>query len=297
MDLLIQKMEAEEQRLLDIRVGRKESLERLAAFLLALTFLVAGCLFVLDYRVLNAELRARQNAQTSLRMLSAKLLRLQDEERRKFSRELHDSMGQILVSIKMQLDVMALSMADNATILNCSELLDQALRETRTISHLLHPPLLDQAGLESAAREFVEGFSKRSGIPVAFQVEGESDRLPPVVELTLFRVLQESLTNIHKHASSAQASVAISFETTRVVLKIQDTGKGIPEAVLQSFQNDGAQLGVGLAGMRERVRELGGEIKIDSSPRGTLVTTTIPRMKSAAPLQPPTEITESRTTG
>lgn len=277
MDALIQTMQNEEQRLLDLRVGRKESLERLAAVLLVLAFLIAGALFILDYRLLNKELRARESAQSSLQLLSARLLRLQDEERRKFSRELHDSMGQILVSIKMQLDLLALSLADNSTILNCSQLLDEALRETRTISHLLHPPLLDQAGLESAAREYVDGFSKRSGIPVTFEAQGKVERLSPVVELTLFRVLQESLTNIHKHAAGSQASVVISFDPTDVTLSIRDNGKGIPERILDSFENDGAQLGVGLAGMRERVRELGGQIKIHSDSRGTVITTTLAR--------------------
>ncbi|HLV86400.1 MAG TPA: CHASE3 domain-containing protein [Candidatus Sulfotelmatobacter sp.] len=283
MDRLIQQMQNQEQSLLDVRAERKRHSEKLVAVLLAVTFLIAGALFVLDYRLLNSELRERRRAQASLQMLSARILRLQDEERRRFSRDLHDSMGQLLVSIKMQLDLLALSMADNATLINCSALLDQALRETRTISHLLHPPLLDQAGFESAAREYAEGFSKRSGIPVAFEATGAVERLAPLLETTLFRLLQEGLTNIHKHAASSKVDIRVAFEPAQVTLAISDDGKGMPVGILDSFHHDGVRLGVGLAGMKERVRELGGHIEIESDSKGTRIVAVLPR----APLRPP----------
>jgi signal transduction histidine kinase len=156
-------------------------------------------------------------------------------------------------------------------------LLDQALTETRTLSYLLHPPLLDDAGLESAAREYVEGFSKRSGIPVKLKMPENLDRLGADVELALFRVLQEGLTNLHKHSAATQASVTIGQVSREVSLSIRDNGRGIAPSVLEGFQNDGSHLGVGLAGMRERVRELGGQLEIRSDPSGTLLTAILPR--------------------
>jgi signal transduction histidine kinase len=279
MDSLTQEMQEEEQDLLEERVAQRERSGRLAAGLLALTFVVAGLLFVVDYRLLNRELEARQEAQASLQKLSARILNLQDEERRKFSRDLHDSMGQLLASVKMNLDLLAQSNLDNAALANCSELLDQALRETRTISYLLHPPLLDQAGFEIAAKEYVEGFSKRSGIPVTLEMPEPMDRLAAPIELALYRVLQESLTNIHKHSGCSQAMIAVKLSPAKVSMSIRDNGKGIAPAVLKGFRGNGTHLGVGVAGMRERLRELGGQLDIDSDSIGAIVTATLPRTK------------------
>ena len=152
---------------MDQRRGQSERLFRITAYILCAAFVVALALLFLHYRMLNAELKAREQAEASLRTLSVRLLELQDQERRKFSRELHDSLGQYLVGAKMNLAMLDKSVPDNALIAECLKLLDQAMTETRTISHLLHPPLLDETGFASAARWYVEGFAKRSGIPTS----------------------------------------------------------------------------------------------------------------------------------
>jgi signal transduction histidine kinase len=277
MDDILQKMDNEERQLLELRVVQRKSRELLAVLFLGLAFLIAGILFVVDYRLLNQELEARQKAYTSLQRLSARILTIRDEERRRFSRELHDSMGQHLASAKMSLDLLGQSMPENPSIRESSELLDQALTETRTLSYLLHPPLLDDAGLESAAREYVEGFSKRSGISVALKMPENLDRLGPTLELALFRVLQEGLTNLHKHSAATQASVTLTQKSREVSMSIRDNGRGMAPNVLEGFQNDGSHLGVGLAGMRERVRELGGHLDIRSDRNGTSLTAVLPR--------------------
>jgi signal transduction histidine kinase len=280
IDAILQKMGDEEQRLLEERIERRRSRELLAATLLGIAFAVAALLFLLHYYLLTRELEARQNAQHSLQRLSARVLTIRDEERRRFSRELHDSMGQHLASAKIQLDLLGQSLPGNPAIAECSELLDQALSETRTLSYLLHPPLLDEAGLESAVREYVEGFSKRSGIRVTLRMPEPLDRLGETIELALFRVLQEGLTNIHKHSGCTQASVSLALSPTQVVLSIRDNGKGIAPHVIEGFHNDGAHLGVGLAGMRERVRQFGGHLEIQSDTAGTLLTAALPRPKN-----------------
>lgn len=279
LDAILQKMSDEEQHLLEVRIERRRSRERLAGIALAVAFVIAGLLFVLDYRLLNAELEARLNAQRSLQRLSARVLTIRDEERRRFSRELHDSMGQHLASAKMQLDLLAMSMPGNSSIREASDLLDHALSETRTLSYLLHPPLLDEAGLESAVREYVEGFSKRSGISVKLHLPEQLERLGQTTELTLFRVLQEGITNLHRHAGASEATVALNLTPTQVALSISDNGKGLAPDILEGFYNDGTHLGVGLAGMRERVRELGGHLELQSSTSGTLLTAVLPRPK------------------
>ena len=158
-DGLVQKMQDHEQELLESRRQQSELLFRIAAYILCTAFVIALALFFLHYRMLNAELSAREQAESSLRTLSVRLLELQDQERRKFSRELHDSLGQYLVGAKMNLGMLARSLPENNQLIaECLKLLDQAMTETRTISHLLHPPLLDETGFASAARWYVEGF-------------------------------------------------------------------------------------------------------------------------------------------
>jgi two-component system NarL family sensor kinase len=206
-----------------------------------------------------------------------RLLELQDQERRKFSRELHDSLGQYLVGAKMNLAILAKSVPDNTLIAECIKLLDQAMTETRTISHLLHPPLLDETGFGSAAKWYVEGFAKRSGIQTGLDMPADFDRLPSSLELVLFRVLQESLTNVHRHSRSRKADVSVRLSEDKVVLRVRDYGKGIPQDVLDRFRRNGAHGGVGLAGMRERIHELGGQLEMNSDSRGTQVVATLPR--------------------
>jgi signal transduction histidine kinase len=276
-DALFQEMQNEEQQLLDVRQRQSERLFRITAYILCAAFIVALALFFLHYRMLNAELRAREQAQASLRTLSVRLLDLQDQERRKFSRELHDSLGQYLVGAKMNLAMLGKSVPDNALIAECIKLLDQAMTETRTISHLLHPPLLDETGFASAARWYVEGFAKRSGIQTGLDMPEDLDRLSSSLELALFRVLQESLTNVHRHSRSRRADVSVRLSEDKVVLRVRDYGTGIPPDVLGRFHSNGAHGGVGLAGMRERIHELGGRLEMESDSRGTQVVATMPR--------------------
>ena len=213
--------------------------------------------------------------------MTGRLLQLQDAERRKFSRELHDSLGQYLVGVKMNLDMYSAQHKDHL-LSEAIQLLDQSIAETRTISHLLHPPLLDEAGFCSAAKWYTEGFAQRSGIEVKANLPDDASRLPRPVALGLFRVLQESLTNIHRHSGSAKAEVALEILPYQVVLKIRDYGKGIAPELLDRFQAKGTNSGVGLAGMRERIRELGGQIRIEPSSPGTLISVVMPLSTSTA---------------
>lgn len=281
IDALIQRMEDQEQSLLELRIERWHRGEQLTAIVLGSAFLLAGVLLILHYRLLNRELHGRQRAELSLRKLSARILQIQDDERRKFSRELHDSLGQYLAGAKMNLDGLAQSIPDNTVITDCCELLEHAIMETRTISHLLHPPMLDESGFASAARWYVEGFSKRSGIQTRLDIPEPFDRLSPAVELAMFRVLQESLTNIHRHSRSSTSDIAVARGPRNVSLTIRDHGGGISSALLERMSSDGIHAGVGLAGMRERVRELGGQLEIRSDTTGTLVTAILPTSPEA----------------
>lgn len=276
-DSLLQRMQSDEKHLLDTRRVQSERWFRITAYILCAAFLVALALFIFHYRVLNAELGAREQAEASLRTLSVRLLEVQDQERRKFSRELHDSLGQYLVGVKMNLTMLGKSVPANALITESTKLVDQAITETRTISHLLHPPLLDEAGFASAARWYVEGFAKRSGIQTTLNVPENLGRLPEAVELALFRVLQESLTNVHRHSKSPRADVSLRLSKEQVVLRVRDYGKGIPPEVLDRFQQNRTHGGVGLTGMRERIHELGGKLEMNSDGGGTRVLAVVPR--------------------
>jgi signal transduction histidine kinase len=253
---------------------------------LAISFLLALELLAVHYRLLTAELKAREDAEQSardseesLRRLTGRLLQLQDAERRKFSRELHDSLGQYLAGAKMNLEMYA-SQQKESLLAEAVQLLDRSISETRTISHLLHPPLLDEAGLSSAAKWYLEGFAQRSGIEVKIDLPEELSRLPRPVALGLFRILQESLTNIHRHSNSAKAEVALELLPNHVLLRVRDYGKGIAPDLLETFRANGSNSGVGLAGMRERVRELGGQFTIQRCSPGTLISVTLPVVDS-----------------
>ena len=276
MDSLLQKMQDAEQKLLDERRLHSDRLFRVTGYILGAAFLLTLGLFSFHYRLMHAELRAREQAEASLRGLSVRLLELQDQERRRFSRELHDSLGQYLVGVKMNLTMLGNSIPTNSLVSESMKLLDEAMTETRTISHLLHPPLLDETGFASAARWYVEGFASRSGISTRLDLPEDLGRLPEPVELALFRVLQESLTNVHRHSKSSRADVSLRVFRNEVVLRIRDYGKGIPAEVLERFRQNRAHGGVGLAGMRERIHELGGELEMDSDGPGTQILVKIP---------------------
>ncbi len=217
----------------------------------------------------------------SLRQLSGRLLRLQDEERRRIARDLHDSTGQKLVALTLELSMLegqitALPEGMVKIFAECRELADEVSTDIRTLSYVLHPPLLDEAGLLSATRWFVDGFMRRSKIRVQLDVPENLGRMPEELELTLFRILQESLTNVHRHAGSPTADVQIAIDGDTITLEVRDSGSKahIDEAV--PGEKSGAMLGVGIRGMRERVRQLGGHLELNSTPRGTTMRARLP---------------------
>lgn len=212
-------------------------------------------------------------AQDSVRSLSMRLMKAQDDERRRVARELHDSAGQMVLAIGWALEQAERNASDASTLSRllgeAHALLNQLGNEIRTTSYLLHPPLLDECGLASAIRWYVDGLMKRSGLAITVEVFEDPGRLPADLETTVFRVVQECLTNVHRHSGSKSARIFIARSPDGVSLRIEDDGRGIPPEVLN--QRDTAQTGVGLAGMRERVRHLNGAMQIESSPRGTKV--------------------------
>jgi len=216
---------------------------------------------------------------TSVRQLSLKLLTVQDEEHRSIARELHDSVGQHLAGIKVAVDRMQQMESPKQrteTLSKLSESLDQCMTETRTISYLLHPPLIDELGFRAAASWFVEGFSERSGVKVNLELSNETQRLPRSIELPLFRILQASLSNVHRHAHSPSADVRFALSANEAKLEVKDYGKGIEPDVLTRLNHNGTGTGIGLAGMRERLRELGGRLEVESDSKGTLIRALIP---------------------
>jgi len=214
-----------------------------------------------------------------LRDLSWRLLQMQDEERRRIARELHDSVGQMVTAMGLNLSVVArsqnLSPEAAKAIEENTTLVEQMSREIRTLSHLLHPPLLDEVGLESALQWYVSGFGERSKIKVTLQLPSKLARLPAEMEISIFRVVQESLTNIYRHSGSATATVSIDYEAEMLKLSIEDWGKGIGAEKQSQFTSPG-QTGVGIRGMRERVRQLGGSLQIESNGNGTRVVARFP---------------------
>ena len=226
---------------------------------------------------INTDITARKRAEEAARRLSGRILSLQDDERRRIARGLHDSLGQYLAALKMNLDVFRTSKDDKAKLASdCAEIVDKCLNETRTISHLLHPPLLDEAGFDSAARWYVDGFSQRSGIKVNLNLPQKLSRMHRDVEVALFRAVQECLTNVHRHSGSSAVDVRLSLSAKQIRLEIKDDGRGIPQERLRSLNQGAADAGVGLAGMRERIRELGGSLEIRSERAGVTVIVRIP---------------------
>jgi signal transduction histidine kinase len=214
-----------------------------------------------------------------LRELSARLLQLQDDERRRIARELHDSVGQMLAALGMNLATVGTDIerfTKTAQTVNDSAALVQELsQEVRTISHLLHPPLLDEAGLASALRWYVEGFAQRSKIKVALDFPADFGRLSRESETAIFRTVQECLTNIHRHSESPTAMIRIASYDGMVRVEVEDRGKGIPPE--KQFQMAGVGIpGVGIRGMRERLRQLGGSLNIRSDGKGTLIVAELP---------------------
>ncbi len=275
-----------------------------ADFVRALVFLLSSATVVAmgeSRRRQNEKLRNEQNelenrvlertadldiANGNLRELSARLLQLQDDERRRIARELHDSVGQTLAALAMNLSAVRLDferMAQTArTLTDTENLVRDMSSEVRTISHLLHPPLLDEAGLSSALRWYVEGFAVRSKIKVDLDLPENFGRLPRESETAIFRVVQECLTNIHRHSESPVARIGLRQQDHEVLIEIADKGKGIPPEIKQDLVSSGTP-GVGIRGMRERLRQLGGRLEIKSNSNGTVVTVHLPIPDTSAP--------------
>ena len=208
----------------------------------------------------------------ALSRLSSQLIHVQDEERRRIARELHDSIGQYLAALGMSLTKLENGKAPKTSeaLTECRELLDRSMNETRTLSYLLHPPMLDEAGFGRAATNYVEQFARRSGMEVDISLNLPY-RLPADTEILLFRVLQESLTNIHRHSGSSRAKIWAGIDGKAVSLEIRDYGRGISQEVLEKFKTTGDGVGVGLAGIRERLREVDGKLDLSSTTEGTIL--------------------------
>jgi len=227
------------------------------------------------------DITERVRAEEELQRLSGQLLRLQDEERRRIARDLHDSTGQDLVALATSLSQLHASIPASGRKLRklaseCLALADQCIREVRILSYLLHPPMLDEAGLEDAIRHYVEGFAERTGIEVELEISPRFGRTTPDAEVTLFRVVQECLTNIQRHSGSLQAKIRIERHLGKISLEVSDKGSGISGDQRGQNGESSVRLGVGIPSMHERVKLIGGRLDIESSSSGTTVRVTIP---------------------
>ena len=294
---VLRSMDQEEIKLLNQRLSHWNRLFWRTSIVLALALFAALGFLAYNFRLLsreivrtrNLERFQRENVRFS-RALSARILDLQDTERRRIARELHDSVGQYLVGLKINLEQLLsaranLPAAHEKLLADTLDLADRSMVEVRTISHLLHPPLLDEVGLESATRWYADGFAKRSALKVSLHLDPIVNRLPKEVELALFRVLQESLTNVHRHAGAKSIEVVLTCSAGHVALSVTDDGAGISSEVLTRFLS-GRASGVGLAGMRERLAELDGTLEVERRPHGTAVRATIPVAKCTSEPKP-----------
>jgi len=232
---------------------------------------------------LEARVRERTaellEAEDKLRTLNSRLLQAQDDERRRLARDLHDSAGQILVALKMNLFSLEQDLRQQDPRLkkvagSSVELVDDLSKQLRTMSHLLHPPLLDEAGLASALKWYVEGFAERSHIRVDLELDANLPRLSQEMETAIFRIVQESLTNIHRHSGSASAAIRVRHDSEKTQVEIEDAGRGIDH--FDAKKNLPRKLGVGVQGMQERVRQLRGQFEFKSGPQGTTVAIVLP---------------------
>jgi signal transduction histidine kinase len=239
-----------------------------------------------ELRAINEELESRVQQRTAelerrsaeVHQLSSRLLQAQDEERRRISRELHDSTGQLLAALNMNLtrlkgEFTRSNPEANRLIDDTASVVDEMSRQLRTMSYLLHPPLLDEAGLASAVTWYVEGFATRSTIDVRLELPEDLGRLPQDMEITIFRLIQESLTNIHRHSNSKTAVIRVVRGDQEVQVEIADEGKGFTSS---RAGGNNPRPGVGILGMKERVRRFGGTIDISSSESGARVRAKLP---------------------
>lgn len=240
---------------------------------------------LLESRVQERTLELKR-AHEALRVLSGSLMKAQDEERRRVARELHDSAGQYLAAVQMNLSALAgdaalLGDGVRARLADTINLVDHCTAEVRTLSYLLHPPLLDDVGLASAISWYVEGFSERSGVAVSLDLPKSLSRFSPEVETALFRIVQQSLANIHRHSESKVARIRLAVEGERLVVEITDEGRGFPPEILAKFHQSGQLPGVGISGMRERMNALRGTFNIISGVSGTTIAASLPLAEAA----------------
>jgi len=260
-----------------------------------LAVFTGGFVFALESSHQRDRQRARQLEESNtellkqaeaVRDLSGRLMSMQDQERRRIARDLHDSVGQLVVAATLNFSTVAaeaqrLTPAGGQAVSEAAALLRQISQEIRTISHLLHPPLLDEVGLESALRWYVEGFADRSKIAVQLEVSPGLGRLRQEVETSIFRIVQESLTNIHRHSGSKTAAIRLNSADHELRLEIRDQGRGIAADKSWQMRRSGGA-GVGIRGMQERIRELGGRLEVKSQPgAGTTVTAILPLVRDA----------------
>jgi signal transduction histidine kinase len=271
-----QEMRSNEDELLEQRSHLSKLLFAATVVLLFGSFTISAVMFWIHNRMLQRELHEREAAQQQLRKLSIQLLRVRDDEARRFARELHDGLGQTMVAAKMMAEALSSQHPVNPKLEELAKLVQEAAAQTRTISYLLHPPMLDELGFASAAEWFIDGFTQRTGVPVSKDISPGAEHLPRDMELALFRILQEALTNIHRHSKSSKAEVSVSVKAREVTLIVSDYGKGIPADTLEHFRTKGTHVGVGLAGMKERVTEFNGELEIKSDGRGTRIVVRMP---------------------
>ncbi len=214
---------------------------------------------------------------TELQRLSVRLMTLQDQERRRIARDLHDGLGQELAVAKMVLDKILLqksSQPDDESWAQASSIIDRAIQQVRTMSHLLHPPLLDEVGLLSALSWYVDGLTKRSGIETSLDVQpSDFPRLSTEVETAVFRIVQEALTNVFRHSEARKVWITLSHTNGMIEVSVKDDGRGIGKKIAEMRPDS---VGVGIGGMKQRARELGGELRLRNAPPGTVVELTIP---------------------
>ncbi|HMI50938.1 MAG TPA: response regulator [Candidatus Saccharimonadales bacterium] len=237
---------------------------------------------------LHRKTRQLERLNEELRRLSTNLIVAQDEERRRIARELHDGLGQELSAAKMLVDGIfrpgqTVEWKQEAVI-ESSALIDRAIQQVRNMSHLLHPPLLDEIGLQSALKVYLEGFSTRSGIQSSIEVNPlDFPRLGLELETAIFRIVQEALTNVFRHAEAREARLRLEIVEKKILLSVQDDGKGLPEDVVALRLG---RVGIGIGGMRQRVKEFGGEVRLQNVSPGTLVQVFIPIIDSTFYLEP-----------
>jgi PAS domain S-box-containing protein len=280
-----------------VELGGKDSRGRVLPLEISFSRFITGegawvTAVVRDVSESRAARRKIRTMNESLHTLSGRLLRLQDEERRRIARELHDSTGQALVALSMNLSLLigpscSLEQRARAIVSQSISLADQCSRDVRAVSYLLHPPLLDELGLFVALRTYIEGFSERTGIQVNTRYLSNGDRLPAELETTLFRIVQEGLANVHRHSGSRTAAIRLERKSGQVRLELKDDGKGMPAGLLDGPLGGLEHLGVGIQGMKERARQLGGTLKIRSGPgRGTRVSVRLPLDRDCSAARP-----------